>query len=64
MQPNNNTVFSLHIKDAYNKLGLHRSWSRSCRENMTVKFNLMRFDYGDSRIFPFSLLRKDFYEGL
>jgi hypothetical protein len=65
MQPNNNTIFSLHAKDALNRLGLSRSWARPVVMNsLAIKFSLLKLAYGDSRIFPVSELRKDFYEGL
>jgi hypothetical protein len=65
MQPNNNTLFSLHVKDILNRLCLRRSWSRPViRNNMILKFNRVKLEYGDSRIFPASELKKNFYEGL
>ena len=65
MQQNNNTIFLLHAKDALNRFGLRRSWSRPVDvDHLVIKFSLLKLAYGDSRIFPVSELKKDFYEGL
>jgi hypothetical protein len=64
MKPNANTFILLHIKNALNKLGLRRCWSHTVKDDNTNKLILQQFTYGDSRIFPKTELRKEFYEGL
>jgi hypothetical protein len=61
---NNNTIHSLHSKDAFNRLRLQKNWARPKNNGTVIRFGLLKLDYGDSRLFPFSEIKKENYEGL
>ena len=64
MRTNTNTLHSLHSKDVFNRLRLQKCWAHPAKNGTIIKFGLQKLDYGDSRLFPVSELKKDFYEGL
>jgi hypothetical protein len=64
MLTNSNILFSLKAKDALNRLGLHRCWAHARNLERTIRTDLKKMDYGDSRVIAVLELKKVFYEGL
>jgi hypothetical protein len=58
------TLELLHAKDCFNRITLQITWTHTGRNDMKIKFDRLRLDYGDSRIDPRNQKRKYLTEGL
>lgn len=61
MAPKSSTYGLLRSKDSYNRMSLHITWSHP---RQGLKFERLRFDYGDSRSDYLTEKRKFLSEGL
>jgi hypothetical protein len=65
MNTKNNTILnSLQSVLTFDKLRLQKSWGHIKKSRENIRFNLLKFTFGDSRIFPHSVLKNESYEGL
>lgn len=65
MNAKNNTIFhSLRSVIEFNKLQLQKSWGNIKKTGKNIRFNLLKNNLGDSRVFPTSVIKNELYEGL
>jgi|GEM_PF-3464085 len=64
MSPKCTALELLRSKDSYNRISLQITWAHAHRSSNALKFDRLRFDYGDSRTNYLSEKRKQNSEGL
>jgi hypothetical protein len=64
MSPKCTKLEMLRCKDSYNRISLQISWSAAKRNINALKFDRLKFDYGDSRANYLEEKRKSISEGL